>query len=130
MKNRFSAAATSAALYASLIVLVAVAPLAQAGPGLTPATSNQGVPVLAPTYYANSPLGLRPDLAAAPGALPIDTGTAMRKFIDILPSIPGIAPTTNAGSGVIGGVSKYMTLAVPEVWPTDLADYYHLAVVE
>jgi len=61
----------------------------------------------------------------------IDTGTALRKFVDILPSVPGLAPTTNAGTGAMpNGDQKYIPLAVPGVWPTDGADYYHIATVE
>ncbi len=119
-----------AVLTSVTVALTGFVPVALAGPGITPATSNTGQPVMAPTYYASSPLGVRPDLVspAGPG---IDTGTALRKFVDILPGIPGLAPSTNAGTGVMpNGDTKYIPLAVPDVWPGDLADYYHLAIVE
>ncbi len=115
---------------AVLAAITGVVSSALAGPGLTPATSNTGQPVLAPTYYANSPLGLRPDPVTPSGPM-IDTGTALRKFVDVLPSIPGLAPTTNAGTYTMpNGDTKYIPLAVPGIWPRDQADYYHLAIVE
>jgi FtsP/CotA-like multicopper oxidase with cupredoxin domain len=119
-----------AVLTSMAVALTGAIPVALAGPGITPATSNTGQPVMAPTYYANSPLGVRPDLVT-PSGPGIDTGTALRKFVDVLPGIPGLAPSTNAGTGVMpNGDTKYIPLAVPDVWPGDLADYYHLAIVE
>ncbi len=109
---------------------------ALAGPGFVPGYSRGANPAGAPdvieqTFYANSPLGLRPDPIIGAAGAPIDTGAALRKFIDVLPSVPGLAPTTNAGSGSMALTgSKYIPLAVPKVWPTDSADYYHLAMVE
>ena len=116
--------------------------IADAGPGIAPVYSAAAKPppaapdTFAQTFYANSPLGLRPDLVAGPldatgvNGTYIDTGTAMRKFVDILPGIPGLAPTTNIGTGVIGSSAKYIPVAVPRVWTADGADYYHLAAVE
>jgi FtsP/CotA-like multicopper oxidase with cupredoxin domain len=130
MKTPACFARVLAVVISALAAIIGITPVAIAGPGLTPATSNTGQPVLAPTYYANSPLGLRPDLVSPNGPM-IDTGTAMRKFVDVLPSIPGLAPTTNAGSGTMpNGDAKYLTLGVPGVWPSDQADYYHIAIVE
>jgi FtsP/CotA-like multicopper oxidase with cupredoxin domain len=115
--------------------------VADAGPGIAPVYSASAPPppagpdTFAQTFYANSPLGLRPDLVAGPlvngstGTF-VDTGTPLRKFVDILPGIPGLAPTTNAGTGVIGSSAKYIPIAAPGKWPGDGADYYHIAVVE
>ncbi len=130
-----------------VVALAGIIPSAVAGPGFAPGYSRNANPagppdVVEPTFYANSPLGPRPDLVGGANALPIDTGAPMRKFVDILPSVKGLAPTTNAGTGAMayhnnqgltGAVddgSKYIPLAVPGVWPTDLADYYHIAAVE
>ena len=114
--------------------------VAIAGPGIAPVYSANAAPYPAPpdtfsqTYYANSPLGLRTDLVANPlnpiAPPTIDTGTALRKFVDILPGINALAPTTNIGTGTTGASSKYIPIAVPGTWPTDGADYYHIAVVE
>ena len=113
--------------------------VANAGPGIAPVYSANAAPYPAPpdtfanTYYANSPLGLRTDLVANPlnpiAAPTIDTGTALRKFVDILPGISALAPTTNIGTGTTGISSKYIPVASALKW-ADGADYYHIAVVE
>lgn len=123
------AAAVAAVLFTDVNVF--------AGPGIAPVYSKNAAPppaapdIAAPTYYVNSPLGLRPDLIGGAGAPGINTGVAMRKFVDTLPGVAGWAPTTNIGTGNIGGVApKYIPVAVPKTWPADGADYYHLAIVE
>jgi len=126
--NRIATAAATA--------LFAAAQLAYAGPGIAPAYSINAVPppaapdTFAQTYYANSPSGVRPDLIGGPAAPGINTGAPLRKFVDVLPSVQGLAPTTNAGTGITGGVQQYLPLARPGLWPSDGADYYHLAIVE
>ncbi len=142
-KSLLGLSRTTTAIAVALAALFA-APYADAGPGIAPVWSAAATPppaggpdTFANTYYANSPMGLRPDPVANsyPGGWSnptsfINTGTAMRKFVDILPSIQGLAPTTNAGTGVTGSGAKYIPLATPGTWPTDGADYYHIAVVE
>jgi FtsP/CotA-like multicopper oxidase with cupredoxin domain len=99
---------------------------------------NLGVgPVAVPTFYANSAAGPSPALVA--GARNIDpvtglpvminSGKALRKFVDTLPGIPGL---TSFGANNLG---QYIPLAKPEKWvdlngnPT-LDDYYEIAAVE
>lgn len=140
MKNQnLRRSASAVAILTALGALVG-SQIAVAGPGISPVYSaNAAPPPAAPdtfanTYYANSPLGLRTDLVAnplnptAPGT--IDTGTALRKFVDILPGIHSLAPTTNIGTGTTGTSPKYIPVAVPTKWPGDNSDYYHLAIVE
>ncbi len=125
------------------VAFTGMVPVANAGPGYALGYSRNASPAGAPdvveqTFYASSPLGLRPDPLGGPNSPQIDTGTPMRKFVDILPSVPGLAPSTNAGTGFMAltGLNtpadgaKYIPLAVPGVWPSDSADYYHIAVVE
>ena len=136
MKSRSFWTRALALATSGVVALTGIVPAAVAGPGFALGYSRNANPagppdVVEPTYYASSPLGLRPDPLGGPNSPLIDTGTAMRKFVDILPSVPGLAPTTNAGTGVMpNGDSKYIPLAVPTPWPSDNADYYHLAVVE
>ncbi len=135
MKLRSVWARTLAIATSGIVAITGIVPAAVAGPGYALGYSRNANPmgapdVVEPTYYANSPLGLRPDPLGGPNSPMIDTGTPLRKFVDILPSVPGLAPTTNAGTGVVGANQKYIPLAIPGVWPTDNADYYHLAAVE
>ena len=86
-------------------------------------TDITGATINVPTYYANSPQGVQPafDLNLhGPGAATVDTGTALRKFVDPLTGVGGTAG---------------IPLAVPEKWFNPLTnvqtadDYYEIAVV-
>lgn len=103
---------------------------AHAGAGWGDNLDISGAPIKVPTYYANSPSGLRADPLG--GANQIDTGTALRKFVNTLPSVPGLAPSTNAGVNDLG---QYIPVAVPEKWRDGNGnltndDYYEIAVVD
>ncbi len=63
------------------------------------------------TWYANSPSGLSP--------LGQDTGTALRKFVDIL---PGVGPTNANGLG------QYIPLAAPDTTTYPGSDYYVIGI--
>lgn len=97
---------------------------AYAGPGWGDSFNITGAPIKVPTFYANSPSGLRPDPLG--GTVPIDTGTPLRKFVDTL---PGLGP---AGANNLG---QYLPIAVPEKWVDGNGnvsndDYYEIAAVE
>ncbi len=84
-----------------------------------------GVSQKVQTYYANTPSG--PRATANPASLPgavVDTGTAIRKFVDQLPVFG------EAGAPTIGGVAKYIPKAIKDVTSYPDADYYELAIVE
>lgn len=110
--------------------------------GIAHAGSGWGASALIPptpiqSFYANSPSGASPilDATGAPQQDPVtklpvlvDTGTALRKFVDTL---PGLGPL-NANN-----LGQYIPIAVPEKnWfnpATGLAtadDYYEIAAVE
>jgi FtsP/CotA-like multicopper oxidase with cupredoxin domain/fibronectin type 3 domain-containing protein len=82
-----------------------------------------GQPIKTPTYYANSPSGMRknanPYLNGGTGT--VDTGTALRKFVD---GLPGLGP---AGANNLG---QYLPLAVADTASYPGSDYYEIAVVE
>ena len=90
--------------------------VAYAGSGFGKGIDITNAPVILPTYYANSPVGPVPALNAfgtttvnpATG-LPVmvDTGKALRKFVDTLPGL-GAAKANNLG--------QYIPVAVPEKW--------------
>ncbi|HET7831552.1 MAG TPA: choice-of-anchor D domain-containing protein, partial [Gallionella sp.] len=99
-----------------------------AGAGFGNSIDITGTPISVPTYYANSPSGMQPH---GQGGVTIDTGFQLRKFVDNLPSIAGLAPTTTAAAGV----GNQIPVAVPEKWVdgngvTTNDDYYEVAVVE
>ena len=123
--------------------------VALAGSGFGSGVTIKNQPVTVPTYYANSPVGNVPALDSATGApvvnpltgkaidpatghpYVVNSGKALRKFVDTLPGIPGI---TSFGANNLG---QYIPLAVPEknwvnpvtgVVTTD--DYYEIAAVE
>ena len=97
--------------------------------------TNPAVPVPVQTYYANSPAGSVTKLDPVTGLptvdpvtnlpLTIDTGKALRKFVDTLPGL---------GSANMNNLGQYIPVAVPEKWTdangnkTD--DYYEIAAVE
>jgi FtsP/CotA-like multicopper oxidase with cupredoxin domain len=141
------AAAIALALATPFISQVA---LAGSGFGVGINTLNQTVTV--PTYYANSPAGSVPKLDPITGlttfqidpatnlsiGLPVmvDTGKALRKFVDKLPGIPGLTPA-NVGGAAFGAnaLGQYIPLAKPEKWidpngVTTADDYYEIAAVE
>ena len=89
---------------------------AGAGLGLSTDLSN-GLKTV-PTYYANSPAGIRPDLAGGPD---VDTGPALRKFVD---SLPGVGPL-NANN-----LGQYIPVAVPDTVSYPGTDYYEIGIVE
>jgi FtsP/CotA-like multicopper oxidase with cupredoxin domain len=71
-----------------------------------------------PTYYANSPLGMRVDPVTGGQ---VDTGTPLRKFVDTLPGL------TSAGANNLG---QYLPVASADTQSYPGADYYEMAVVE
>ncbi len=118
--------------------------LAGAGWGYGNYVTNPALSVPVQTYYANSPAGPVPALDPVTGlttpavdpatnlatGLPVvvDTGKALRKFVDTLPGIPGI---TSFGANNLG---QYIPVAVPEKWIDALGnktdDYYEIAAIE
>lgn len=83
------------------------------------------------TYYANSPQGLQLDVMTGGTR---DTGTALRKFVDPLPTLgPNPANLAAALAWVPSGASTagaYIPVAVPDTLSYADADYYEVAVVE
>ncbi len=96
--------------------------VAYAGAGWGDNTDFAGQAIKVPTFYANSPSGMRADQrpGAAVGAV-VNTGTALRKFVDTL---PGLSP---AGANNLG---QYLPLAVADTAAYPGSDYYEIAVVE
>lgn len=102
-----------------------------AGPGYGDNLDQNGNPVLSATFFANSPRGLRCDPLggrAADGSClrQIDTGKALRKFVDTLPGF-GKANANNLG--------QYIPVATARKWTDSNGnvtndDYYEVAVVE
>ncbi len=122
--------------FIALVMLVQL-PVAQAGSGWGDTTDLSGTPLKIQTYYAHSPSGPatalnatgKPTIVPATG-LPttVNTGTALRKFVDTLPGL-GSANKNNLG--------QYIPIAVPESnWlnPANSVqtadDYYEIAAVE
>jgi len=97
--------------------------MAHAGAGWGDNFDITGAPIKVQTFYANSPSGVRPDPL---GGAPINTGTALRKFVDTLPGL---------GEAGINNLGQYIPLGHPEKWvdgngATTTDDYYEIAVVE
>jgi FtsP/CotA-like multicopper oxidase with cupredoxin domain len=111
----------------SLAVAAAIATqgtvqLAYAGAGWGDNLDFNGRPIKVPTFYANSPSGLRTNYDPTPGApAQIDTGKALRKFVD---GLPGLTP---AGANNLG---QYLPLAVADTTSFIDSDYYEIAIVE
>ncbi len=129
----------------SLAVMLALATstTAHAGAGWGDSTDAMGGPIKTPTYYANSPSGLLPEancfttpapssgafntstLVTPESGVPAidtgvcDTGTALRKFVDTLPSLN---TANNLGNSI--------PVAVPDTTTYPGSDYYEIAVVE
>ena len=103
------------------VSLLTVAP-AHAGAGWASSTNKTGAQIKVPTYYANSPSGMRADLSptAAAGATS-NTGTALRKFVDTLPGL-GATGANNLG--------QYIPVAVPDKTAYPGSDYYEIGIVE
>ena len=105
---------TGAAVLATVPMLAINQAYAGAGWGIS--TNATGAPIKVPTYYANSPSGLRPDLSpTAPGAT-INSGTPLRKFVDTLP-----------GLGVPNNLGQYIPVAVADKTTYPGSDYYELS---
>jgi len=123
---------------ATSVLFVSSAVHANAGFGVN--TDISGNTIAVPTYYANSPQGLQPALdpvthlpCAACGS--VDTGTALRKFVD---PFSGVGIPKGPGFSGAGGVAA--TGAVPMAFPqhnwvnpltgqTTHDDYYEIAIV-
>ena len=95
-----------------------------AGYGLN--TDITGTTIAVPTYYANSPQGLQPALDPVthqPCATPcgtVDTGTALRKFVDPLAGVDG--------AGIPLAITEKWKNPITGVQTTD--DYYEIAIVQ
>ncbi len=103
-----------------------------AGPGYGDNLDQNGNPMLTATFFANSPRGMRCDPLggrdATTGAClaQVNTGRALRKFVDTLPGL-GKAAANNLG--------QYIPVAVPKKWIDGNGnltndDYFEIAVVE
>jgi len=99
---------------------------ATAGPGL--GASAYGDQRLVPTYYANSPSGMRKDPLNGPD---IDTGSALRKFVDPLPTLcpAGAYPKVGGGGGT-PLTNKCIPVAFPDQASFKDSDYYEIGIVE
>ncbi len=128
MKTHFTFKLAPVAAAIGALALQAGVPV-WAGPGFGDAILQDGSAQRIPTYFANSPSGVR--ITPVPESLVgQNTGTALRKFIDPLPRV-------GAGSAVTmaDGTVRYLPVAVPEKWRNangDLTndDYYEIAVIE
>jgi FtsP/CotA-like multicopper oxidase with cupredoxin domain/fibronectin type 3 domain-containing protein len=106
--------------------------VAFAGPGLADSTNATGSPIKVPTYYVNSPSGLRVDplhpvIDPVTGqAIPsLDTGTALRKFVDKLPRMSADGGATGANN-----LGQYIPIAVADTTTYPNSEYYEIASVE
>lgn len=115
------------------VMMAAAVPLAgigtaHAGAGLADSFDQVGNPRKVPTYYANSPSGLRADPLGGPD---IDTGRALRKFVDPLPGFcaPGPLPKVAGGNGT-PLTNKCIPVAVADTTTFRDADYYEIGIVE
>jgi FtsP/CotA-like multicopper oxidase with cupredoxin domain len=119
MNSRFPAVLrTCLSMAVAALFTTGLAGVAHAGAGWGDNTDITGVPIKVPTYYANSPSGLRPDPLGGPV---INTGTALRKFVD---SLPGL---TAAGMNNLG---QYIPIAVADTAKYSGSDYYEIGIVE
>ena len=96
-------------LLAVAVIMLLMVPLfggvipAHAGPGKgMDAAGNLGV---VQTYYANSPSGLRTDPVTG-AASAIDTGTALRKFVDGLPLLGTNGASSLGTTGLTAGLNS------------------------
>jgi FtsP/CotA-like multicopper oxidase with cupredoxin domain len=95
--------------------------LAYAGAGWGDNLDFNGQPIKVPTFYANTPSGARKNANPFTAAATVDTGTALRKFVDGLPRL-GPAGANNLG--------QYLPIAVADTASYPGSDYYEIAVVE
>ncbi len=100
--------------------------VAHAGAGWGDNLDFNGNPIKVPTFYANSPSGLRANANPSPGVVPVvggqvNTGKALRKFVD---GLPGLTPA-NANN-----LGQYLPLAVSDTASYPGSDYFEIAVVE
>ena len=116
--------------------------LAHAGVGLVTKNSAGGQQQLVNTYYANSPSGPVPQLSIDPvSGLPtttlvpgtnvaqtVDSGKALRKFVDGLPGI-GATNANNLGQYIPVAVAQHNWVN-PATGVTTADDYYEIAAVE
>jgi hypothetical protein len=135
---------------------VTSAAIAGSGWGAGNFSSAPAVTAPVPTYYANSPAGPVTALDPVTGlpsvdpvtdlTVKVDSGKALRKFVDTLPGIPGITSfsgtmTTVDGKSVTydatqaNNLGQYIPVAVPVKWVdtngvTTNDDYYEIAAVE
>jgi FtsP/CotA-like multicopper oxidase with cupredoxin domain len=95
--------------------------LAYAGAGWGDNLDFNGRPIKVPTFYANSPTGMRTSAKPGEAGMQVDSGTALRKFVDGLPGL------TEAGANNLG---QYMPIAVADTTTFVDSDYYEIALVE
>ncbi len=118
------------------LAAICIAPLGHqvvyAGPGYADSTNSAKAPIKVPTYYANSPSGLRVDplnpvIDPVTGlAVPsINTGAALRKFVDTLPKLSADGGATGANN-----LGQYIPTAVADTATYPGSEYYEIAVVE
>ncbi|MBI4692497.1 MAG: fibronectin type III domain-containing protein [Gammaproteobacteria bacterium] len=94
-----------------------------AGAGLGSGMDLGGLEFPVPTYFANSPSGDYTDWAGNAH----QSGTALRKFVDTLSSVPGLAPSTNAG---VNNLGQSLPLAAADTASYPGSDYYWIGIVE
>lgn len=123
---------------ATALMLMVSSQTGHAGPGMGVNANGD----LSPTFYAHSPSGPRFDtrdpafLASLAGGTPtgaiIDTGKALRKFVDPLPGLCPIGATyPQVRKNAAGMVeNKCIPVAVADKTSYPDADYYEIGVVE
>ena len=137
MRNKFKLSRVAASV-AVAITSIAASQAAFAGAGFTDVIAPDGVTSFRKaTFFAYSPSGLR-DTAIPEGLLvgnatngDVNTGKALRKFVDPLP-LPGAANAKTMADGV---TQKYIPVAQVSKWvnPQGVAtshDYYEIGIVE
>jgi len=108
---------------------------ANAGPGWGDSTDILGNTIKVPTYYANSPAGLRLDPLDPAGIATINTGAPLRKFVDGLPGIPGFTGYNTIGAPYYNpdgtnNLGQAMPLAKADTTTYPGSRYYAIGVVE
>lgn len=104
------------------------------GGGYGANTDISGRDIDVPTYYANSPQGIRPAYDFATHTLSttetIDTGAPLRKFVDPLPgAYNGLAGLPGQASGIPLAIAEHNWIN-PANGITTKDDYYEIAIVE